>query len=158
MNEHCTTAGQSQKHEMLAALLEAALLEAATLLCTTGLSIPAATTNSSLAHLRCYARGIWSIDQLIRSSAPHIDRPYSLCFLWGHQLRTQIKRLGIACCDDPTSVVRLVKTSRSETAGHLQAVRMILMHLYAAVKRAFLHFSATQLSGLQCLVSAGGRT
>ena len=136
----------------------AALLEAAVLLCITGFPTAAANTNSSSAHLRCYARGIWPIDQLIRASAPHIDRPYSFCFLWGHQLRTQVKRLGIACCDDPTSVVCLVKTSRSETAGHLQAVRVILMHLYAAVKRAFLHFSATQLSGLQCLVPAGGRT
>lgn len=131
---------------------------AATLLCTIAFSTTAATTNSNSAHLRCYARGIWSIDQLISPSAPHIDRPDSFCFLWGHQLRTQVKCLGIACCDDPTSVVRLVKTSRSETAGHLQAVRMILMHLYAAIKRAFLHFSATQLSGLHCLVSAGGRT
>ena len=149
---------KSQKHGMLAALPQAALLKAGTLLCITGFSTAAAKTNSSSAHLGGYARGIWSIDQLIRSSAPDIDRPYSFCFLWGHQLRTQVKRLGIACCDDPTSVVRLVKTSRSEAAGHLQTVRMILMHLYAAVKRAFLHFSTTQLSGLQCLVSAGGRT
>ena len=109
-------------------------------------------------HLRGYSRGVGPVDQLICASAPDIYRPNCFGFFWSHELCAEIERLGITCCDNSTSLVSFVQASTAKSAGQLQPMRMVLVHLYTAFQGTLFHLSATQLSRLDCRISAEGRS
>mmetsp|Transcript_69934 Transcript_69934/g.221570 ORF Transcript_69934/g.221570 Transcript_69934/m.221570 type:complete len:373 (-) Transcript_69934:316-1434(-) len=55
------------------------------------------------------ARGVGAVDELVRAPAPHVDGPDGVGLLLGHQLRPEVKGLGILSRHNAAALVRILE-------------------------------------------------
>jgi hypothetical protein len=112
---------------------------------TPGNTLKSETQTRVKAHLRCYAVRIWTIYQLVCTSAPYVYSPSCACLLWCHQLRPQIEGLCEVLSYYTASFIRsckLVSRIRPVRADIVFKISLVLLD--ALPHRALFNLHARQ--------------